>query len=558
MYWSSLHAPFVFDDRSAILENPTILRLWPLSTALSPPGGGSPVQGRPLVNLSLAVNYALGGTDVFGYRLFNLGVHVLAALTLLAVLRLTLADSEVSRNVAGSALGLSFVIAVIWTVHPLLSEAVISVSQRAEAMAGLFCLLTLYFTIRGANADHPSRWYGLAITACALGVASKEVMAVAPLVVLAYDAIFLSGSVRKALRRRRGLYLGLALTWLLLGYLVAIHGFARGQAAGFVGPFTPWQYARTQCWAILHYLRLAFFPHPLVLDYGYWIARSVGEVLPGAVTVVTLLAGTVVALARVPWLGFLGVWFFAILSPSSSIVPLATQTVAEKRMYLPLVAVITAVVIGVHLGLERVRRLSVCQGEHSRTVLRWVPIGLAAIAACALGFATHVRTLDYRDAVSIWRDTTVKMPRNARAQNNLGTALLEVGRVNEALACFRVAVSLSPGYFEANGNTAVALERLGQFPEALGYMRRAVILDPMNGEAQEGLVRILVRMNRWDEALAAARAYVEKSPEAERSNYLYGSLLSRMGRAREALPYLQRARELGGRSTADGTHLPPH
>src|SRR5688572_33030910 len=90
-YLNSLGGPFVFDDLLAILENPTIRRLWPLTDVLFPPRGeGLTVEGRPVLNLTLALNHAIGGTAVRGYHVFNLIVHALAALTLFGVVRRTL------------------------------------------------------------------------------------------------------------------------------------------------------------------------------------------------------------------------------------------------------------------------------------------------------------------------------------------------------------------------------------------------------------------------------------------------------------------------------------
>jgi len=355
-YANSFENPFVWDDFPGIVENTTIRYLWPLSSVLSPPGSGSPVQGRPMANLSLAVNYAFGGTNVFGYHLFNLVVHLMAGLTLLAIVRRTIAETEPARGIVDSAWGVSVAIAVIWTVHPLLTEAVTYIMQRTESMVGLFYLLTLYCVIVGIGARHPARWYGLAVVSCGLGMATKEVMVTAPLVVLAYDAVFFSGSPREALRHRRGLYLGLALTSLVLAGLLAANSFSRGASAGLGAGVTSWQYARPQCWAILHYLRLSLVPYPLVLDYGVGVAHSAVEIVPGAVVVAVLVLGTAAALAKVPWLGFLGVWFLAILAPTSSFVPVITETVAEKRMYLPLAAVVTFVVVGGRLAWGRLVR----------------------------------------------------------------------------------------------------------------------------------------------------------------------------------------------------------
>ena len=166
-------------------------------------------------------------------------------------------------------------------------------------------------------------------------------MASAPLMVLLYDRTFLAGSFREALRRRWGLYVGLAATWLLLAVLV-IGSAGRGGSAGFGLEISPWEYALTQCGAIPHYLRLCFWPTGLCLDYGDSVVQSLWAVLPQAIGVVALVALTVVGVVALAGGGLLGAFFLAVLAPTSSIVPVATQTVAEHRMYLPLAAVVTA------------------------------------------------------------------------------------------------------------------------------------------------------------------------------------------------------------------------
>ncbi|HYP17593.1 MAG TPA: hypothetical protein VEQ65_10310, partial [Opitutus sp.] len=125
-YHNSFGGPFVFDDLPSILDNPSIRSLWPLTTPLSPPNDfGFTVSGRPLVNLSLAFNYAIGGTAVWSYHVFNLVVHVLAGRALFGLVRRTLRqpvctgwfDETRARAAALSA-------AVLWTVHPLQTQAV--------------------------------------------------------------------------------------------------------------------------------------------------------------------------------------------------------------------------------------------------------------------------------------------------------------------------------------------------------------------------------------------------------------------------------------------------
>ena len=187
---NSLSAPFIFDDRPAILANPHIRQLWPLSRALTAPPR-SILAGRPVASLTLAINYALGELDVRGYHAFNLALHVLSALILLGIVRRTLARSA---RLVSAARPLALVTAAIWLVHPLQTDAVTYVTQRTELLMGLFYLLTLYAAIRAGEGSWP--WQTASVVSCALGMASKEVVITAPLMVMLRIDVPAAGRVR--------------------------------------------------------------------------------------------------------------------------------------------------------------------------------------------------------------------------------------------------------------------------------------------------------------------------------------------------------------------------
>ena len=145
--------------------------------------------------------------------------------------------------------------ALLWAVHPLLTEAVTYVVQRAESMMGLFYLVTLYGFARQVQKERSGLgsgpWPAVCIGCCLAGMGCKEVMVSAPLIVLLYDRTFASGSFQEAWRRHRPLYLGLAATWVPLAYEVAITG-NRGGTAGIGSHVEWWRYALTQGPAILN------------------------------------------------------------------------------------------------------------------------------------------------------------------------------------------------------------------------------------------------------------------------------------------------------------------
>ncbi|MCX8037450.1 MAG: tetratricopeptide repeat protein [Candidatus Sumerlaeia bacterium] len=475
--------PFFFDDFPAILENPTIHNLWNLAAVFSPPGGGYPVQGRPIVNLSLAINYALGGHAVFGYHLFNLVLHAAVALLVVGVVRRTLLLPVFSERWGAVATDYAAAVALLWAVHPLTTEAVTYVIQRTELLCSLFYLLTLYCCIRGFAATDGRRWFAAAVAACLIGMGCKETMATAPVMVALYDRVFVARAWKEMFRRRWGLYGGLAATWILLAVLVAT-GAGRGGTAGFAAGIAWWDYARTQLWAIARYLRLAVWPVGLVVDYGTWIARAPSEVLPGAVVVAALLAATAAAYWKWPWAGYLGTWFFVVLAPTS-LVPVATQTVAEKRMYLPLAAVVTFFVFaGSAAGRRILARLftDFSAPQSRRLAINWgrgVVIGLAVI----LGTLTALRNRDYRSEFAIWDDTIRKWPHSWRAYTNRAIGYGAQGEYDLAIADCNRAIEMMPARAEPYNNRAAAYAAKGNAGQALADYARALEINPRSGHA---------------------------------------------------------------------------
>ncbi len=303
VYSNTWHVPFLFDDETAIVTNQTIRSLWPIEKALLPPTGGEAVQRRPVVNLSLAINYAISGLNVWSYHAMNLAAHIASGLLLLGIVRRTLLSRRFGNRFATAAAPLAALVALLWTVHPLLTEAVTYTIQRTEVLAGMFYLLTLYCVIRGDTSRRRVAWNAAAVAACLLAVGSKEAAVSAPLMVLLYDRIFLSALWGDVFRRRKSLYAGLACTWILV--IVLLPRGAEGTAVFGRGQHAI-QYALAQCGVVAHYLRLCFWPHPLIVDYGYYTPQTAGQIVPYALLMAGLLVATAAAFRRQPWLGFLG------------------------------------------------------------------------------------------------------------------------------------------------------------------------------------------------------------------------------------------------------------
>jgi len=516
-YHNSFSGPFLFDDIPGIVENPSIRHLWPITRVMIPPLNSAGAEGRPIVNLSLAVNYALGGTRVAGYHVVNLLIHVAVALVLFGLLLRTLRLPSLKGRFEGTAQPIALATTLLWTVHPLLTESVTSTIQRGELIVGFFYLLTLYGVVRSFDSGRKALWYGCAIAACLLGMASKEVMATAPVMVLLYDRAFLSGSLKTSFAQRRPLYLGLSATWVPLGFLI-VHASDRNGTVGFGHGVAWWAYALTQCQAIVRYLGLVVWPQALVFDYGTDVVETFTTVWPQASILLVLLGATAYATVRQPKLGFAGCWFFGILAPSSSFIPLTTQTMAEHRMYLPSIAVVVLAVVGLFAKANKNAALAV-----------------VAVVASLLGWGTVRRNEVYKNAISLWGDAIAKCPENVRAYNHLGNALDSAGRTSEAIASYDKALQLRPGHAMAYYNKAESLLKMGQASAAVELFDRALRINPGYFKALRGKGDALVQVGRGDAAIPLYQEALKLQPDDSEAARSLGIALLAAGRVSEAI-----------------------
>ncbi|MDI1337475.1 MAG: tetratricopeptide repeat protein [Lacunisphaera sp.] len=545
-YHNTFSVPFLFDDNSSIRDNPTIHSLM---TAWAPPAaGGLTVSGRPFLNFTLALNHRLSGSAVWSYHLLNLLIHVAAGCTLFGVVRRTLRrlpgvgapldgargrpqgtplqsggvnlTSPVNRLLQKDSFWLALAVALLWTLHPLQTEAVTYIIQRAESLVGLMYLLTLWCFIRATEPGAAKIWGPLAFVTCLLGMATKEVMVTAPVMIVLYDRVFLTNTWREVWQKRGRLHLALAATWLLLGWLVLSTG-NRGGTAGLGGEVSPWAYALTQIGAVVHYLRLAVWPQPLVFDYGKALAGGWGDVWWQALILFPLVAASLWAAWRGRAAGWCGLFFFAVLAPSSSFVPVVTQTMNEHRVYLALAAIVTLAVTGLY----------VAWGRRSFAVF--------AVLAIALTAATVRRNHDYRTELALWEDTVLKRPGNARAFGALGAIHQREGRLDQALAALQEAVRVAPRSAESHNNLGNVWMKLGRWEDARRGFAQALVLKPDDPFALNNLGNALLQLGRGSEAITRFEAALRAKPDFAEPRYNLANTLAQAGRPAEAATHYE-------------------
>lgn len=497
IYAGRLDGPFLFDDEEGIVKNASIRALL---TALAPPEN-SPLAARPIPNLSLAFDFARAGLDPGPYHRSNLVLHGLNVLLAFALVSGLLARGRFPQPVREHATTLAFAAALLFAVHPVVVEPVLYTVQRTELCVSFFFLATAWAVVWSHTARRPLLAYAVAWIACLAGMASKAVMAPAPLLLLFLDRAFLAGSFREALRRRLLLHVGLALGLVLL--LVLEAGDPRG---GSVEP-PSLRYFAAQSEIVPAYLGMAFLSRGHVLDFGMLRQDTVYGSWASYLGVGGLVLGCLILAFTHPRLGFVGAWVFGILAPSSSFVTMSTEVGAERRIYLPLVAILVVTVLAVSAAGRRLpKRARVALGS-----------SLLALAAVALGLQSRARTAAFADERTFWQSAAAERPQNPRAHYNLGEALRKQGELEGAAGAYAAAVLAYPRYQKARVNLGGALTQLRRWDEAEEQLEAAVELQPHDFTAHYNLATVLTLKGKLPEAVTHLERAVSIDPAHERA-----------------------------------------
>jgi protein O-mannosyl-transferase len=525
-YANSFSGAYHMDDRVRIVDAPEI-RDWRTAVRQT---------SRPLVGLSLWANYRAGANRA-DFHLFNLLVHLGATLALFGSLRYIVPEVG-GKEKPVPVTGLAFGTALLWGLHPLQTESVTYIIQRAEAMMGMFFLLGSYGFLRGLATGH-RRWFVLTTGALAGAVASKPLIVIGPLLLLLYDRQFVAGSLRGAWRARGGWYLAFGLA-LLLGMALMLRPNESSSTVGLAaGLIEPWRYALTQPAVIARYLRLSILPVGQCFDYAWPPAMvRVSTVLQLFSAGMAVVGCGILAWRRRP-LGYAAVTFLLMLAPTSSVIPVADSAV-EHRLYLPLAVVLTTLVIGCW---RLAARSGMPVGRRNRLL-----IALLLSVVGALGVATHRRNALYASSVAMARDIVAKRPDNFRARIMLANALLQAGECQAALEATTVAadharrraaqggVYALTGAMNAGGYLPVVLNTqgrarlgLGQFEQARDCFGEAVMLLPTMKEAWLNLAIASRELDDLADALQAGERALALDPDYARALAVRGSVLTRMG-----------------------------
>ena len=500
---------------------------------------------RVLTDFTFSINYWAAGPNPFSFHVANLAIHLVTTLLVFFFTRKVL---TLSGHVGRDFLALA--VTAVFALHPLQTQAVIYVSQRAESLASGLYLGALLLLLRAEKRGHcPTgvAFYAFSFALFALGLSAKLIVATLP---IAYLLLGLLPGPHGLLGRpaRR---LGLAAPFLAYALATSVLAVAdlKGEDAGFLIPFMPpGRYFLTQCHVLATYLRLLFWPAGQNLDWDFPLAHGLTDpaVLGSGFFLVVLLVGAGILFVRCRSRGdsagatgrlaaFGVAWFFLLLAPTSSVVPLA-DVLMEHRLYLASWGIfLAAAVLASSLVERRVR-----PGR---------PVVLAAVLVClcaGLASASCLRVNLWRSKLALWSDCVAKSPHKARAHLGLGNGYRQAGDVQRAAEEFRDALDLAkedPRWLrqEIRGKLASALLVLGRTEEAIVAVQAGLTEQPKDATLLGLLAMAQLQQRNFAAAEAAAQGSVVAAKEPAASLQILGMVRSAEGDREGAIAAFEQA-----------------
>jgi tetratricopeptide (TPR) repeat protein len=525
VFGQTFHYGFVnFDDSVYVYENPVV-------------SGGLTLKGiaamfthvecnfyHPLTMISLMLNDQLNGLQPGGYHLANVLLHTLSAILLFLVL----------RRMTGFTWRSAFV-AAVFAIHPLHVESVAWVSERKDVLSGVFFMLTLGAYVRyvektkvqlrwGASRRPKSRvWYGLMLLSFTLGLLSKPTLVTLPFVLLLLDYWPLN---RFELSTKRVLWLVLEKIPLfaLSAAASVMTVIAEGEAVVPTKGSSLVDRIGNPIMSYVIYMRqmvypadlAPFYPFPAEDMFGWKIILAL--VLLVAISAVAIAGRRKRAYLLVGWL-----WYVGMLVPMIGIIQVGNFAHADRLTYLPMIGLSVALTWAV---------AELCAGWRYRRVVLG---GCATVILVALIFCARAQTAYWRNSESLWTHTLACTSGNYIAHNDLGEALLQKGRVDEAMDHFKKAVKITPTYADGYYNLGNALMQIGHSDEAMELFRKVLEIQPSHIKANNNLGVALMRSGRPDEAIAYCQKAIDLNPDYAEAHYNLGAVFGMLGRLDEAV-----------------------
>lgn len=554
VYYPSLSYPFQFDDLANISKKFDIRFLdWRVHLFKYSRWVGE-LLNRITYQIGEHFRFGGGGFDPFYYRVVNMVIHIATGILVLAFVYRLLSRLTDDSFLRQNALKIASITGALFLLHPVQTQTASYIIQaRLEGMATFFVVGALLLMVIGMQASSKITSciaYAAAAFAAFVSCGTKEIVIVLPLLTVLVDLFFVArGDVKKVLRRAvfHGLIaviIGLTLAkFLNVGFFKKVLSLSevvsnnRGNIlnGAHTNLITPWHFLISEFKVILHYLVIFFVPVGLSVEYdwkmvqGFWAPDCIFPFMA-----LVVLAG----FAAYRWFknpkslyAFSLGWFLIAIAPRSTILP-SPELVCDYKTYLASIGVFfwMAVMFArlYEAALENDFLPRLVPSRYAQTV------AFGMVCAVGLGFSTYQRNLVWATSITLWDDIVKKAPLKARAQNNLGVALSESGRYEEAIPHFIKAIELDKQYPDPWSNMAVCYSVKGNDDAAIHALRQGIRLNPEYAEAQNNLGSLLIKKGEFEAAEGSLKNAVLIRPHYGKAWFNLGRLYLEQKKTEEA------------------------
>lgn len=533
-YSNSFDCSFHFDDRN-ILNSAT-------AKSTATPGDWIKLfPSRPLGMLTFAANYHVHQLDVRGYHLVNLMIHLINALLVWWLSRMTFStpvmkDLPISRYKTPIA----FLTGLLFVTHPLATQSVTYIAQRFASLATLFYFLSLNLFIKGKLQENSTKallLFCASVLSAVCGILTKEIVFTLPFAIILYDYFFFKVSLEKPRLKDKSIILSLVILTIftvILSKIFSMDIFRTVESdQGYAYSISMKEYFLTQFRVVLTYIRLFFLPFHQNLDYDYPLSAHFLEIKTffSFLALLSILAAGIFLFKKYRLISFGIFWFFLTLCVESSIIPVSQNVIFEHRTYLPGFGFFIAFT-GAFFYLFPKRYI--------KTIL----VILLVIAAVNTAL-TYERNKIWKNEYTLWSDCLAKSPNKARVNNEIGTASAEQGRYEKALEYLDKAINLNPQYAEPYYNRGTVYGRLGQYQRTIDDCSEALRLKPDYVNAYNNRGNAYAALGLYSKAIEDYNTAIRLMPDYIPAYINRGSAYLKSGDEKSACLDAHRACELG-------------
>jgi tetratricopeptide (TPR) repeat protein len=521
-----------FDDGLYVAENSHVQEgltleglVWAFTTYHS-------ANWHPLTWLSHMLDCELYGLNPMGHHWTNLQLHMANTLLLFFILKLMT-----------GAIWRSAFVAALFALHPLHVESVAWVSERKDVLSTFFGMLMIAAYYRYVKRSGLKN-YLLVIILLSLGLMAKPMLVTFPFVLLLLDYWPLKrfqlinknsqpdeapGFVRQPSFR-----LFLEKVPLFIPVVISsILTFSAQQGEGALVPLEALPIKIRFANALISYVSYvlkAIWPRNLAVYYPHPVGTlPVWQICGAALLIAVVAYGAISLLKRHPYVAVGMFWYFGTLIPVIGLVQVSDQAMADRYTYIPLTGLFIVVTWGVSELLAKWHYRKIFLGISAVVIL-------SALTACTFFQASH-----WKNTIALFENAVKVTENNYRALNNLGTALVEKGKNDEAILHFAEALRINPKKTDARNNLANVLFIQGKYGEAISLYYQVLKTNSEHADAHYNLAYVLSTQGRLEEAVVHYKEALRINPENEKAHFNLGNIWINQGKIKEAMAHLAEA-----------------